>query len=94
MKVLLILILNLLIHNNFPYTTAELFKQEYNLEVSVVTAHRIGLTEIAGQDNEGQPNLQGLTLQDRTMTDNLAGSDIARQDNDGQTSRAWHCRTN
>ena len=24
-----------------------------------------GLTEIAGQDNDGQPNLQGLTLQDK-----------------------------
>ena len=42
-----------------------------------------GLTEIAGQDNDGQPNLQGLTLQDRTMTDKLAGPDIA-----GQTSKA------
>ena len=44
---------------------------------------REGLTEIAGQDNDGQPNLQGLTLQDRTMTDKLAGLDIA-----GQTSQA------
>ena len=44
-----------------------------------------GLTEIAGQDNDGQPNLQGLTLQDRKMTDKLAGPDIA-----GQTSQA--CR--
>jgi len=42
-----------------------------------------GLTEIAGQDNDGQPNLQGLTLQDRKMTDKLAGPDIA-----GQTSQA------
>jgi len=41
------------------------------------------LTEIAGQDNDGQPNLQGLTLQDRTMADKLAGPDIA-----GQTSKA------
>ena len=47
-----------------------------------------GLTEIAGQDNDGQPNLQGLTLQDRTMTNKLAGPDFAGQDNDGQTSRA------
>jgi len=47
-----------------------------------------GLTEIAGQDNDGQPNLQGLTLQDRKMTDKLAGPDFAGQDNDGQTSRA------
>ena len=47
-----------------------------------------GLTEIAGQDNDGQPNLQGLTLQDRKMTDKLAGPDIVEQDNDGQTSRA------
>jgi len=47
-----------------------------------------GLTESAGQDNDGQPNLQGLTLQDRTMTDELAGPDFAKQDNDGQTSRA------
>jgi len=47
-----------------------------------------GLTEIAGQDNDGQPNLQGLTLQDRKMTDKLAGPDIVGQDNDGQTSRA------
>ena len=43
----------------------------------------MGLTKIAGQDNDGQPNLQGLTLQDRTMTDKLAGPDIA-----GQTSKA------
>jgi len=50
-----------------------------------------GLTEIAGQDNDGQPNLQGLTLQDRKMTDKLAGPDFAGQDNDGQTSRASHC---
>ena len=27
--------------------------------------HAPGLTEIAGQDNDGQPNLQGLTLQDK-----------------------------
>ena len=53
-----------------------------------------GLTEIAGQDNDGQRNLQGLTLQDKKMTDKLAGPDFAGQDNDGQTSRAWHCRTN
>jgi len=52
------------------------------------TGHYFGLTEIAGQDNDGQPNLQGLTLQDRTMTDKLAGPDFAGQDNDGQTSRA------
>ena len=32
--------------------------------------------------------MQDKTLQDRTMTDKLAGPDIVRQDNDGQTGRA------
>ena len=37
------------------------------------TAAPFGLTEIAGQDNDGQT---------------IAGPDFAGQDNDGQTSRA------
>jgi len=41
-----------------------------------------------------QVRLGWLKLQDRTMTDKLAWPDFAGQDNDGKTSRAWHCRTN
>ena len=45
-----------------PQTKGHVIQRMRNPKIAMV---RYGLTEIAGQDNDGQPNLQGLTLQDK-----------------------------